>query len=338
MNQRFHNALQGIEQATPPIWFMRQAGRYHKHYQALRAKHSFMELCKNPTLAAEVALGPVEEFDFDVSIMFSDLLFPLEAMGMGLVYDPGPKLGWRLNDGNLTKLRRTKDAIGDLQFQNLVLKETRKVLPKDKSLIGFVGGPWTLFSYAVEGEHKGSLIESKSNFALYQRFCEILLPLLEDNIALQLEGGAEIVMMFDTAAGELSSQAYREVVEYHVAYLASKFPGKIGYYSKNTVPAHLPGLRSKTFFAGFGVDHRWDLAAELKNSPRGFLQGNFDQSFLFCKPDEFEIRLSAYLEDFQGLTPYQRRGWVCGLGHGVLPATPEANVKRFVQRIREVFA
>lgn len=337
MNKRFHNALQGVPQATPPVWFMRQAGRYHAHYQALRKEHSFMELCKNAKLAAEVARGPVAEFDFDVSILFSDLLFPLEAMGMGLTYDPSPKLGWQLNDGNVNKLKRVQEAIHDLAFQKDALEETRKVLPKDKSLIGFVGGPWTLFSYAVEGEHKGNLIPTKTNFELYRRFCEVLLPLLEANIDLQLKGGAEVVMMFDTAAGELSAQAFREVVEYHVAYLASKFPGKIGYYSKNTVPAHLTGLRQKPFFAGFGVDHRWDLPELLKNNQRGFVQGNFDQAFLFCNPEEFEARMEAYFEDFKALSQEQRRHWVSALGHGVLPQTPEANVKRFVQRVREVF-
>src|SRR5215213_2056337 len=95
-NERFQNARERRPQDIPPVWFMRQAGRYHKHYQALRKQHGFMELCKDPALAAEVALGPIQDFDFDVSILFSDLLFPLEAMGMGLSYDPAPKLEWQL--------------------------------------------------------------------------------------------------------------------------------------------------------------------------------------------------------------------------------------------------
>ncbi|MGE0526577.1 MAG: uroporphyrinogen decarboxylase family protein, partial [Bdellovibrionales bacterium] len=167
MNQRFQNALQGIPQPIPPIWFMRQAGRYHRHYQAMRQKHSFIELCKDPNLAAEVALGPVQDFDFDVSILFSDLLFPLEALGMGLTYDPSPKLGWRLNSETLQRLRPWSEAIEDLVFQRAALESTRRVLPKDKSLIGFVGGPWTLFTYAVEGEHKGNLLEAKTRLPLY---------------------------------------------------------------------------------------------------------------------------------------------------------------------------
>ena len=94
---RFQDALARRPQATPPIWLMRQAGRYHRHYQALRQKYSFMDLCKQPGLAAEVALGPVMDFGFDAAILFSDLLFPLEALGMGLEYtDHGPELGWNL--------------------------------------------------------------------------------------------------------------------------------------------------------------------------------------------------------------------------------------------------
>lgn len=337
MNTRFHNALNGIEQKIPPVWFMRQAGRYHKHYQALKKTYTFMELCKKPELAAEVALGPIADFDFDVSIMFSDLLFPLEALGMGLTYDPGPKLGWHLTESTLAKLRPFASAIEDLQFQNEVLRATRKVLPKDKSLIGFIGGPWTLFTYACEGEHKGSLVSAKTNLSLYHNFCEYLLPLLEANIQLQLEGGAEIVMMFDTAAGELSPRTFHDNIESHILTLAKKFPGKIGYYSKGTTPWHIQSLRQKPVFAGFGVDHRFEIADVLKENTRGFIQGNFDQALLFSSSEDFEQHLASYLEPIKLLTPIQRRGWVCGLGHGVLPQTPEENVRSFVKRIREVF-
>src|SRR5437588_9168668 len=109
-NARFQNALARVPQRTPPIWLMRQAGRYHKHYQALRAKHSFVDLCKQPELAAEVALGPVMDFGFDAAILFSDLLFPLEALGMGLEYtDHGPRLGWQLDENSISRLRSIDD-------------------------------------------------------------------------------------------------------------------------------------------------------------------------------------------------------------------------------------
>ncbi|HMN67825.1 MAG TPA: uroporphyrinogen decarboxylase family protein [Bdellovibrionales bacterium] len=337
MNAKFHNALNGTPQDVPPIWFMRQAGRYHQHYQALRKAHGFMELCKKADLAAEVALGPIQDFDFDVSIMFSDLLFPLEALGMGLTYDPAPKLGWHLTESSLQNLRPFHQALEGLGFQGDVLRATRKALPKDKSLIGFIGGPWTLFTYAVEGEHKGSLIAAKRALDLYHNFSEFLIPLLEANVQIQLEGGAEVVMMFDTAAGEMSPQIFNQHLAPHILRVAKKFPGKIGYYSKGTTPWHIQELRRQTAFAGFGVDHRFEIADVLKTNARGFIQGNFDQAMLFCAPREFEKRLLSYLEPIRRLSSAERRHWVSGLGHGVLPQTPEENVRHFVKRVREVF-
>lgn len=336
MNVRFQNALKGIPQNTPPIWFMRQAGRYHKHYQALRKAHSFMDLCKNPRLACEVALGPIEDFDFDVAILFSDLLFPLEALGMGLSYEPSPKLGWHLNESTMTRLKSAREAVSGIEFQKEALQLTRKALPENKSLIGFVGGPWTLFTYAVEGQHAGNLKSAKTQLGLFHRFCETLLPLLEANIRLQLEGGAEVVMIFDTAAGELSPSLFHEDVEPYLRRLARAYPDKIGYYSKGTTLDHLSGLRGTDPFAGFGFDHRHDLSEILPSHPRGFAQGNFDQTLLFAK--ELRPQLDLYLKPLKALTPEQRRFWVCGLGHGVLPETPEENVRQFVKIVREEFA
>ncbi len=338
-NLKFENALKAKVQPTPPIWMMRQAGRYHRHYQALRAKHSFMELCKRPELAAEVAFGPIEDFDFDVSILFSDLLFPLEVLGMGLEYlDTGPKLGWSLERESVGKLVDPKVAIRGLEFQAEALSQTRRRLPLDKSLIGFVGGPWTLYVYAVEGGHSGSLTKSKSQPDLYLAFCEKLLPLLEMNIRLQLEAGAEVVMIFDTAAGELAPGNFRDQVARDLEELFAKFPGRVGYYSKGTQPAHFTGgWLTRSDLAGFGVDHRWDLASVLREKHSGFVQGNFDQSLLFLTPKEFEKTFRTFLAPIAKLTPEERAGWVCGLGHGVLPKTPEENVRAFVRIVREVF-
>ena len=103
-NDRFLNALQGKPQKIPPIWLMRQAGRYHSHYQNLKKTHTFEELCKTPKLPAETAMGPIEDFDFDVAILFSDILFPLESLGMNLKYDPGPKFSELLTSENYKKL------------------------------------------------------------------------------------------------------------------------------------------------------------------------------------------------------------------------------------------
>lgn len=340
MNVRFQNALRGVEQACPPTWFMRQAGRYHKHYQALRAKHDFITLCKDPELASEVALGPILDFDFDVSILFSDLLFPLEVFGMGLTYEPGPKLSASLNEESLAKFKDVDVAIEGLRFQQEAARLTRAKLPKDKSLIGFIGGPWTLFTYAVEGAHKGGLEASKGRLGLYRKFCERMVPLLKLNIELQLKGGVEVVMIFDTSAGELDPELFTEVVTPSLRELTRAFPGKIGYYARGIQAPH---LKAQVFhsdeIAGVGYDHRWDLR-QVMQAPRltrGFIQGNFDQSLLFLPTGEFEERAMRYLTNLKGLTETERRGWVSGLGHGVLPGTPEVNVRRFVQMVREVF-
>src|SRR5215510_10590084 len=243
---RFQNALVRVPQRTPPIWLMRQAGRYHRHYQAMRAKHSFIDLCKQPELAAEVALGPVLDFDFDAAILFSDLLFPLEALGMGLEYNErGPQLQWQLNKRTISRFRSVDDAWPRLQFQGEAVRATRDLLPDDRSLIGFVGGPWTLFVYAVEGTHKGSLTNAKRLLPLFPRFCESIVPLLIRAIQSQHENGAEVVMIFDTAAGELDPDRFQIEVVPQLQLMTAANPGQIGYYSKGTQPAH---LRHPLFF------------------------------------------------------------------------------------------
>lgn len=340
-SERFQNAVKRVPQGTPPIWFMRQAGRYHKHYQRLRAQHSFMDLCKDPDLAAAVALGPVEDFDFDVAILFSDILFPLQALGLSLVYgDSGPKLDPHLDETRIKELRSVEDALPHLLFQREAMRRTRALLPPDKSLIGFIGGPWTLFVYAVEGSHKGNLIDVKRSMGMYRAFADVMVPLLIENVRLQLEGGAEVVMVFDTAAGEVAPQWFHREITGDLTKIFEAFPGKIGYYARGTQPAHLHDSRfGPGPLAGIGVDWRWDLrdAFDAGNGV-GFVQGNFDQSLLFLPASEFEKELRSYLEPLAALSPRARRGWVCGLGHGVLPGTPEDNVRTFVRTVREVFA
>ena len=334
-NPRFQNALAHITQATPPIWFMRQAGRYHRHYQNLRQKFSFMDLCKQPQLAAQVALGPVLDFDFDAAILFSDLLFPLEALGMGLEYtDAGPQLGWKLTPESISRIKSVDEAWPQLLFQGEAVRATRQLLPDDKSLIGFVGGPWTLFVYAVEGTHK-HVEHALKEMPLFEKFCETMIPLLVRNIKNQIQNGAEVVMIFDTAAGELPPDVLKRAVVPQLEQLARAFPSSLGYYSKGTTRAHLDHpIFTDGSFAGIGVDHNWDLRDAFAMFPNGFVQGNFDQTVLRdSRPDELRQRIEHFLDP---LLKHDRAGWICGLGHGVLPATPEENVRQFVNTVREV--
>lgn len=334
----FQRTLKLESAVTPPIWMMRQAGRYHKHYQALRAKHSFMDLCLIPELAAEVAMGPIQDFDFDAAILFSDLLFPFKALGQGLEYtDQGPRLGFQLTQSNIQKLHPWKEAVQEMAFQKEAMKMTRSRLSGDKGLIGFVGGPWTLFVYAVEGTHSGSLIKAKRALNdLWPEFCSIMMPFLIENIRMQFEGGADVVMIFDTAAGELSPALYRDKVIPELKKMAQAYPQKLGYYAKGTTRDHTTLLESENLpWAGRGFDHRFDLRAILSGSKSGFIQGNFDQALLHLDTDDFEKCFKKYLEPIKSLSIDERAGWVCGLGHGVLPQTPESNVRRFVEIVRK---
>lgn len=336
-NEKFQNSLKQIPQSTPPIWFMRQAGRYHHHYQNLRKQHSFDELCKIPSLASEVALGPILDFDYDVAILFSDILYPLEALGFGLNYtEQGPRLGFHLNDETKQKLRPLNEAHEFLKFQAEAVSQTRAKLPKDKSLIGFVGGLWTLFVYACEGGHAGSLIETKKSLRHWPHFSELMFNLHSETIRSQLAAGAEVVNIFDTAAGEVSPLFFKKWIAPDLKRLALLFPHKIGYYSKGTQSSFFDSEWLSLPWAGMGYDHRWNLPKTLsENSHSGFFQGNFDQSLLHSTPAEFREHLKMYLNEFAELDNESLKGWVSGLGHGVLPKTPEANVHLFIEEVRK---
>lgn len=336
-NTRFQNALKQVPQNCPPIWFMRQAGRYHSHYQELKKKYTFEQLCKTPELAAETALGPIRDFDFDASIYFNDILFPLEALGFKLDYAPGPQMSPALSHGFINELNSLDQAIDFLKFQKDAVKATRELLPKNKSLIGFVGGPWTLFTYALECSHKGHMIESKKSTDLFLEFSELLLPLLNNCITEQLDSGAEMVMIFDTSAGSLGVSHFEKYVAPAVEKLVKAHPGRVGYYAKETT-LHQVELIKDLPLAGLGYDHRYSMSTLLKNENRsGFVQGNFDQTLLFSEEALFKKYLKAYIEPIKELSIEQRKGWISGLGHGVLPKTPERNVKLFIDTIREEF-
>ena len=337
-NTKFLNSLNRTPQKGPPVWFMRQAGRYHDHYQALKKDHTFEELCKNPLLAAETAMGPINEFDFDVAILFSDILFPLEALGMDLSYNPGPQFGLHLNEENANSLLVNQNPISFMNFQGEAIERTIERLPKEKSLIGFVGGPWTLISYACN-INKDSRQINLNNFQI-GLLDNVILPLLKENIKLQLNAGAEVVMIFDSAAHQLDEEDLNIYLEKTFNSLAKEFPNKVGYYAKD-------GINYETIIAkqddheidlaGMGLDSNIDIRDYFKKTTNGFVQGNFSEHFLTLPLEEFLPKLDIFINQMSDLTPEDRVGWVCGLGHGVLKTTPQENVKEFVRRIREAF-
>jgi uroporphyrinogen decarboxylase len=339
---RFAAALAGREQFTPPIWFMRQAGRYQRAYQALRRRHSFEALCREPDLSARVALSSIEDFDFDAAILFSDLLFPLEALGFGLRYDDsGPHITGRLTRETLGRLRTVERAARALSFQAEAVTATRRELPADKGLIGFVGGPWTLFVYAMEGTHKGALGHAKTSMDLYRRFSRVMTPLLIRAARAQLDAGADVVMVFDTAAGELTPADFQKYLAPDLAKLAGALPNRLGYYARGLHPAHFAtgDAVSAGVWAGHGFDWRWEMADVLTNPGRkGFVQGNFDPALLRLTGRPLGRAIETFLAPIVALPNRARRGWICGLGHGVLPGTPEESVRAFVKIVRRRLA
>ena len=317
---------------------MRQAGRYHDHYQNLKKDYTFEELCKKPRLAAETAMGPINEFDFDVAILFSDILFPLEALGMDLSYNPGPEFGLHLDEENAASLLTNSNPINFMDFQGEAIERTLERLPSEKSLIGFVGGPWTLIAYACKVDKDLRNI-ALNNFQL-GLLDNVILPLLKENVKLQLDAGAEIVMIFDSAAHQLAEDDLNFYLDKTFNSLAKDFPNKVGYYAKDgvnyeTVIANKNNQGLK--LAGMGLDSNIDLRNYFNKTGDGFIQGNFSERFLTLPNKEFLPKLEEYILQLSILSPEDRLGWVCGLGHGVLKTTPQNNVKEFVTRIREAF-
>ncbi|NDF15030.1 uroporphyrinogen decarboxylase [bacterium] len=334
----------------PPVWFMRQAGRYHSHYQGLKRKHGFMELCKVPALAAETTFGPIRDFDFDAAILFSDLLFPLEILGMGLEYSPGPKLGWHLRDRtDLERLNPSRkspqELVQEISYQGEALSLIRKGLPAEKAILGFVGGPLTLFYYAVEGSHQGSLESAKSGLTdgRFEGFFRILAPFLVENMSLQARSGADAVAVMDTCAGDVEPSLYREIVVPTLREVLTQFrtrhpETRVVYYSKGTAPSHWQHLEGLPFEC-LGIDWHTDIAGVLTSfGSRWSIQGNFDPNLMVLPEVECMREIEKFFAPVLKLPRAALKGWVCGLGHGVLQTTPEQNVRNFLRYQREIFA
>lgn len=346
----YAEAIQRTNAFRPPVWFMRQAGRYHSHYQRMKRRHTFMELCKTPELACEVTMGPIRDFNFDAAILFSDLLFPLEVLGMGLDYVPGPKLAWhlktkadlkRINPDHLTP----KDLVSGISYQAEALKLIRKTLSPEKSLLGFVGGPLTLFYYAVEGSHQGSLNLAHAGLTdgRFDGFLNIMIPLLIENMSLQATSGADAVAVMDTCAGEVDPYLYQSIVIPAIREVLVEFRKlhphtPVVYYSKGTGPKHWQHLEGLPFEC-LGIDWKTPIEQVLNDfGDRWSIQGNFDPYKMLLPESACKAEIEKFFEPVLKLPSSKLKGWVCGLGHGVLQWTPEVNVRNFLSYQKEVFA
>jgi len=328
-NQKFHNALHRFPQKVPPIWMMRQAGRYHRHYQNLKSKYTFEQLCREPELACEVTLGPIQEFDFDAAILFSDILFPLDFLGMELEFNPGPIFKKNLA---LTMVENysLEEFNNYIQFQNKALKLLRQELPKDKSLIGFVGGPFTLFHFATRNNPA-----SEDLFKPTLRTLEII---LKQNIEIQFENDLDLLMIFDTEANNLSDPKFEKVVIPFLKDICQKYPNKIGYFTKNIssekfdILKKIPGLQLTVLGSNFNI------LSELRETNLT-LQGNFSNDLLALQDtDDFKRALGEFIEYCSQPQYDSCPGWIASLDHGVQKTTPETNIHLFIEKIRTKLA
>lgn len=340
----FNDRITTNNKTQVPVWFMRQAGRYHAHYQNIKKDSDFMTMCKDPKLACEVTMGPINEFDFDAAILFSDLLFPLEQLGMGLTYEPGPILKKSLNSiSDIKDLKKLNDANSFYKFQSEACTLLKNALPAHKTLLGFVGAPFTLYSYAVEGAHSGALYSTKLGLydGRYQAFCELLLPELLGEMRQQALGGADAMCLFDTAAGELNFSDFKEfllpVLREVTKQFKKEFPHKkVIYYSKFTHLNYLQEIQDENIDV-LGIDWRMDLSQALKAlGNEYYIQGNLEPVYLGLPWEKLEKKWAELFNNLEKNNVNFDK-WIAGLGHGCLQWIPQENVKKSVEFIHKNF-
>jgi uroporphyrinogen decarboxylase len=324
----------------PPVWFMRQAGRYMPEYRRLRAHHSILEICKNPELAAEVTLQPVDVLDVDAAIIFADLLLPLEPMGLRIefVAGDGPCIHNPVRTpGDVEKLDTRH--VADLGYVGEAIARAKRALNGRVPLIGFVGAPFTLASYMIEGGSSRHYRIAKqmmySEPAAWRRLMEKIIEVLAPYAASQVGHGAEVIQVFDSWVGALSPDDYEQYVLPHSRMLIRQIQ-----------TTGVPVIHFSTGGGGFlpllheaggdvlGLD--WRVRLDEAWSAIHFeaaVQGNLDPVALFAPLSELRKRVEAILR-----RAGDRPGYIFNLGHGILPETPVDNVKAVVRMVREFHA
>jgi len=325
--------IKGGKTSRPPVWFMRQAGRILPNYMKLKESYSFHELMNDQELASKVTLLPISDLSVDAAILFSDILFALEGLGMSLKFEPGPVFSQELVKENLSQFQNVDKAIEHLQFQKEAIRLTKNKLTNNKSLIGFVGGPYTLLKFAIGKTNKAIL--KKDSFEI-DFLNNTLVPLLIKNIQLQLDSGAELVMIFDSGLKDIDTMEFENIYLDILKKISENFKSNVGYYAKGLENNYCNSLL-KLNFAGIGCDSSNDLPLFLKSKSKGFIQGNFDETKMLLNKNDLKEELSRYCDNLLKLDVNERSGWICGLGHGINKDTPEENVHLFIKTIRENF-
>jgi uroporphyrinogen decarboxylase len=337
MSSRFLDACRRRPTDVRPVWFMRQAGRYMKQYREIRAKHGLLEICKRPDLAAQVTLQPVEVLDVDAAIIFADLLLPVEPMGLKLqfVAGEGPAID------NPVRTSSDIDSLSisntdDLGYVGESIQQVVRALAGRVPVIGFVGAPFTLASYMIEGGPSRNYLRTKAMMyrdeTLWRRLMGKLVDVLGSFAVLQVASGARAIQVFDSWVGALGPDDY-------VRYVAPYSRALIDRVRSSGVPVIHFGTGCSGFFrelhaAGgdvMGVDWRINIdQAWMDISYRSAIQGNLDPAVLFAPLPELRARIHELLKR-TGARP----GHIFNLGHGILPETPVENVKAAVEIVRE---
>jgi uroporphyrinogen decarboxylase len=337
MNSRFLDACRRRPTDFRPVWFMRQAGRYMPQYREVRKHHHILEICKRPDLAATVTLQPVEVLDVDAAIVFADLLLPVEPMGLRLEFVSGE--GPVINNPVRTSADVDTLSISntdELAYVGESIRMVVQALAGRVPVIGFVGAPFTMASYMIEGGPSRSFLKTKQlmyrDETLWRRLMGKLVDVLGPYALMQISAGARAIQVFDSWVGALGSDDY-------VRYVAPYSRALIERIRSGGVPVIHFGTGCGGFFrelhaAGgdvLGVDWRINVdQAWMDISYRSAIQGNLDPAVLFAPLPELRMRIHELLKRTGG-----RPGHIFNTGHGILPETPVEHVRAAVQFVRE---
>jgi uroporphyrinogen decarboxylase len=337
MTSRFLDACKRRPTDVRPVWFMRQAGRYLRQYREVRSKHGILEMCKRPDLAATVTLQPIELLDVDAAIIFADLLLPVEPMGLKLRYveSKGPIIDNPVRTSDDIDSLSTVNT-DDLGYVGESIQMVSRALNGRIPVIGFVGAPFTMASYIIEGGASKSFIKTKrmmySDETMWRRLMGKIVDVLAPFAVMQVASGARAIQVFDSWVGALGADDY-------VRYAAPYSRALIERIRQAGVPVIHFGTGASGYFrelhaAGgdvMGVDWRMNIdQAWMDISYRAAIQGNLDPVALFAPLSELKVKVHELLKR-TGTRP----GHIFNLGHGILPETPVENVKAVVQMVRE---
>ena len=342
-NDRFLRALARQPVDKTPVWMMRQAGRYLPEYRQVRAQAGdFMSLCKNTELACEVTLQPLERFELDAAILFSDILTIPDAMGLGLYFaeGEGPKFRKPVRtEADIDQLQVINTA-SDLGYVTDAVSMIRRELNGRVPLIGFSGSPWTLATYMIEGQSSRDFVRAKT--MLYTQ-PEVLHQLLEklslsviDYLNAQILAGAQVVQIFDTWGGALSHDAY---LEFSLDYMKKIVAGLIKHADGRDVPVilftkgggHWLEAMADSGCDCLGLDWTVDIgAAKDRVGSKVALQGNMDPAVLRSDRSGIESEVKTILKSFG-----EGQGHVFNLGHGITPDINPDNVKIFIEAVHQ---